>query len=185
MVELEVTVFYCRENATVASPECEQQVLEAVLEPMMQSQAVLEEWQRAGAYRAWNKRLGDAKRLGMARGWECHGQVWRQWKQVATRRLCGKLRGVHPMPQAVLLRLLAGIKSAEVLSIQQRQPPPAPATSVPASLDPWVPWHLDRLDQHNQPLDGKCTATATGKGVHIYLLSSVSGQDSRRARWAC
>lgn len=47
VLQLEVTLFMCRDNATVASPECEQQVLGLILEELLQSQAA-------------QSRLGDA-----------------------------------------------------------------------------------------------------------------------------
>ena len=38
----------------------------------------------------------------------------------------------------------------------------------------WVPYHLDRIDQRSLPLDGRFSASATGSGVNVYIISSVS-----------
>ncbi len=35
-----------------------------------------------------------------------------------------------------------------------------------------VPWNLDILDQRARPLNGRFTTTATGKGVHVYVIDT-------------
>ncbi|MFC0057674.1 S8 family peptidase [Streptomyces actinomycinicus] len=35
-----------------------------------------------------------------------------------------------------------------------------------------VPWNLDILDQRSRPLNGRLTTTATGKGVHVYVIDT-------------
>ncbi|MEH0420894.1 S8 family peptidase [Streptomyces sp. B21-083] len=44
--------------------------------------------------------------------------------------------------------------------------------SAAASLTRHVPWNLDILDQRSRPLNGKLTTTATGKGVHVYVIDT-------------
>lgn len=58
-------------------------------------------------------------------------------------------------------------------SIAER-PPPAPPAATAAAAGPWQPWHLDRIDQHSSTLDGRYSANATGTGVNVYIISSVS-----------
>ncbi|MDX2546681.1 S8 family peptidase [Streptomyces sp. WI04-05B] len=46
------------------------------------------------------------------------------------------------------------------------------ARSTAASITRHVPWNLDILDQRSRPLNGKLTTTATGKGVHVYVIDT-------------
>lgn len=59
----------------------------------------------------------------------------------------------------------------EVANITQRLPVPPANTTAP---EEWVPWQLDRIDQRSLPLDGQFNATASGQGVNVYIVSSVS-----------
>lgn len=46
------------------------------------------------------------------------------------------------------------------------------AQSAASPLTRHVPWNLDILDQRSRPLNGKLTTTATGKGVHVYVIDT-------------
>ncbi|GGS29583.1 hypothetical protein GCM10010269_80340 [Streptomyces humidus] len=46
------------------------------------------------------------------------------------------------------------------------------AGGAAAPLTRHVPWNLDILDQRSRPLNGKLTTTATGKGVHVYVIDT-------------
>ncbi len=45
-------------------------------------------------------------------------------------------------------------------------------TAANASLEISPPWHLDRINQATLSLDGMCSATYSGIGVHIYLIDT-------------
>jgi hypothetical protein len=48
IVQLEAMLFLCRDNSTIQSPNCEAQLLEAILAQMQQSSTTMLQWQAAG-----------------------------------------------------------------------------------------------------------------------------------------
>ncbi|MER5435422.1 S8 family peptidase [Streptomyces sp. NPDC002588] len=50
--------------------------------------------------------------------------------------------------------------------------PSVVAQAAAAPVTRHVPWNLDILDQRSRPLNGKLTTTATGKGVHVYVIDT-------------
>ncbi len=87
----------------------------------------------------------------------------------------------------IALRLPPGIASVELTVVGERPslPPPNINKAAAVAPQPWVPWHLDRIDQHSLPLDGKFTANATGTGVHVFVISSVGALVPPCLRCAC
>ena len=74
------------------------------------------------------------------------------------------------------------MRDVELALVRQRPVPQNPAAAANAtnttaassngsssggSGEKWVPWHLDRIDQRNLPLDGRFLASATGTGVNV------------------
>ncbi len=69
LILIEATIFYCRENATVPSPQCEEQVLLAVLDQVRQSGDTKQQWQAAGEVDRGACRSGLLQR-NLARTWQ-------------------------------------------------------------------------------------------------------------------
>ncbi|MEU2775258.1 S8 family peptidase [Streptomyces sp. NPDC007162] len=46
------------------------------------------------------------------------------------------------------------------------------AQAAAPSISRRVPWNLDVLDQRSRPLNGRLTTTATGNGVHVYVIDT-------------
>lgn len=62
----------------------------------------------------------------------------------------------------------ANLSSARVVQLRRRPPPELPARETATAS---VPWHLDRIDQHELPMDGAYTANNTAAGVAVYVLT--------------
>ncbi|GAB4821409.1 hypothetical protein N2152v2_008455 [Parachlorella kessleri] len=143
LVQLEVTLYTCRDNATVASPQCEQQVLAAVLARVAQDTQVQQQWREAGVI-----------------GVELLAASPRQPPLPAT------------VLGAGADSLSGGNSSSSGGSISSGTSGGSNVSTRSTNSTAWVPWHLDRLDQRRLPLDGQFDATATGAGVNVYLISS-------------
>lgn len=86
------------------------------------------------------------------------------------------------------------IANGTIYSVQNRplatqtgnasQPPAGPSPNVSPSVESWIPWHLDILDQREGPLDGKYTANAPGTGVNVYIVSSGVRYDHKEFQYA-
>lgn len=148
-VQLEVTLYNCKVNASIPTPECEQQVLRKVLGQLLKSAQVAQQLQAAGE---WVDRIKA--------GPSC--------PYLSTAQAQLEQRLTSPCLSA------AGIEHLEISNIAQRQPPPRPVkpSATAAAAQPFVPWHLDRIDQHHLPLDHKFNATADGTGTHVYIVST-------------
>lgn len=194
-VSLEATLYSCRDNATLPSPECEERVLAAVLDQVIQSHGAQQLWRAAGeplqgscCCIALNATCNKNELISVT---TFHTGAYLQF--TASKPPCCFYSCCSPHPAmhiaAASVPTASGIQSVGVGNIQPRQPPTPLCTTSTTSQDSdqqqeqqqqhmqeqgsWVPWHLDRLDQRSLPLDGAFAANATGRGVSVFVVSSV------------
>ncbi|GAB4822994.1 hypothetical protein N2152v2_010040 [Parachlorella kessleri] len=146
LVTLEVTLYACKDDATVGSPECERQILAAVLQPVLGGTDAPRQLLAAGIQRV-----------------EVLSITERQPPASAYNSSSTTAPGIGPSGPAD-----ATASKAEVAPVNGSTTP-LDASSQRAA---WVPYHLDRMDQRSLPLDGRFTANATGTGVNVYIVSS-------------
>lgn len=73
-----------------------------------------------------------------------------------------------PPPAVAALRRNQAVEYLQP-NLVHRQPSGGAAL---ATVQPNAPWHLDRIDQHNLPLDTQYSYTNNGSGVHAYVIDS-------------
>ncbi|GAB4822983.1 hypothetical protein N2152v2_010029 [Parachlorella kessleri] len=184
LVTLEVTLYACKDDATVPSPECELQILQLVLERALggpdtpaalvnegisQARVVSVSERPPPVYT--NSTAPAAAPPAAAGGAPPASPAGSNASWSGAAKNASSEDGQSGSPGASF--------SAPPGSPAAAGPPPAPAPAqqqkdAQQQQQPqeWVPYHLDRIDQRSLPLDGRFSANATGSGVNVYILSS-------------